>query len=149
MSILIHKEYYMRLDWSVLCRDFTVHGDGSLSLVRVFADTRLEVSVAESPPSRVTLSPEITLISHWFSESDGDRVRYPAVLRIVAPEDNQTLEEWQFAIDFLQSDSRLVVFQLDELTFTGDGRYEFHIEVQEFGEWNILSRNSLSVDNTL
>lgn len=139
----------MRLGWSVLCRDFTVHDDGSLSLERVFADTKLEVSVAEPPPSQVTLSPEIILISHWFSESDLDRERYPAVLRIVAPEDNQMLEEWHFAIDFMQSDSRLVVFQLEELTFVGDGRYEFHVEVLEFGEWNILSRNALFLGNTL
>lgn len=139
----------MRLGWSVLCRDFTVHDDGSLSLGRVFADTNLDVSVADPPPSPVTLNPEIILISHWFSESDRDRERYPAVLRIVAPEDNQVLEEWQFAIDFLQSDSRLVVFQLDELIFVGDGRYEFHVEVLEFGEWNILSRNSLFLGNTL
>ena len=139
----------MRLGWSVLCRDFESHEDGSLSLGRVFANTKLEVSVAVPPPSHVTLSPEIILISHWFSESDGNKERFPAVLRVVAPEDNQMLEEWQFAIDFSQSDSRLVVFQIDELTFVGDGRYEFHVEVLEFGEWSILSRNSLYVSNSI
>ena len=139
----------MRLGWSVLCRDFTVHDDGSLSLDRVYADSKLEVSVTEAPPTQVTLSPTIILISHWFAESDLDLKRYPSILRIVAPDDNQVLEEWHFSIDFFQSNSRLVVFQLDELTFVGGGRYEFHVEVLEFGEWHILSRNSIYVSNTL
>lgn len=138
----------MRLGWSVLCRGYTEHGDGSLSLERVFADSILEVSVTE-PPAQVSLSPAIILISHWFPETDLDLNRYPATLRIVAPEDNHILEEWRFSIDFFQSNSRLVVFQLDELTFVGNGLYEFHVEVLEYGEWNIISRNSLYVSNAV
>lgn len=139
----------MRLGWSVLCRGYTEHGDGSLSLARVFADSKLEVSVTEPPPTKVTLSPTIILISHWFAESDLDLERYPAILRILAPEDNQILEEWHFSIDFFQSNSRLVVFQLEELTFVGDGLYEFHVEALEYGEWSIISRNSLYVSKTV
>lgn len=33
--------------------------------------------------------------------------------------------------------------------FVGDGLYEFHIEVPEFGEWNIMSQNSLYVSDVL
>ena len=139
----------MRLNWSVLCRGFTEHGDGSLSLERVYANYKLEVSVTEPPPAHVTLSPAIILISHWFPESDLDQRRYPAILRIVAPEDNQILEEWHFSIDFLHTDFRLAIFQIEELTFVGDGLYEFHIEVLEYGEWNIISRNSLYVSKTV
>jgi len=139
----------MRLGWSVLCRDFIVHDDGSLSLERVYADSKLEVSVTEPPPTQVSLSPAIILISHWFPETDLDPRRYPAILRIVAPEDNQILEEWHFSIDFLHTDFRLAIFHIDELTFVGDGLYEFHIEVLEYGEWNIMSRNSLYVSNTV
>lgn len=139
----------MRLGWSVLCRGYTEHGDGSLSLERVFADSILEVSVTEPPPTHVSLSPAIILISHWFSESDLDLERYPAILRILAPEDNQILEVWHFSIDFFQSNSRLVVFQLDALSFVGDGLYEIHVEVLEYGEWNIISRNSLYVSKTV
>ncbi|MYD10227.1 MAG: hypothetical protein F4X02_09305 [Chloroflexi bacterium] len=139
----------MRLGWSVLCRGYTEHGDGSLSLERVFADARLEVSVAEPPPTQVSLSPAIILISHWYPETDLDLNRYPATLRIVAPEDNRILEEWQFSIDFLLADFRLAIFNIDELTFVGDGLYEFHIEVLEYGEWIIMSRNSIYVSKTV
>ena len=139
----------MRLGWSVLCRDYTLHEDGSLSLERVYADSKLEVSVTEPPPAQVSLSPAIILISHWFPETDLDLNRYPAILRIVAPEDNQILEEWHFSIDFLQTDFRLAIFHITELTFVGDGLYEFHIEVLEYGEWNIMSRNSLYVSKTV
>ena len=138
----------MRLGWSVLCRGFTVH-DGSLSLERVYADSKLEVSVAEPPPSQVTLSPTIILISHWFPETDLDLKLYPAILRIVAPEDNQILEEWRFSIDFLQTYFRLAIFHINELTFVGNGLYKFHIEVLEYGEWIIMSRNSLYESKTV
>ena len=52
---------------------------------------------------------------------------------MVAPEDNKTLEEWHFSIDFLHADFRLAIFHIGELTFVGDGLYEFHIEVLEYG----------------
>ncbi len=139
----------MRLGWSVLCRYFEAHDDGSLSLERVFADSVLGVAMAEPPPVQVDLRPSVILISHWFSESDLDKQRYPAVLRVLAPEDNQILDEWNFAIDLFQSDSSLAVFHVRELMFVGDGLYEFHIEVLEYGEWNIMSRNSLYVSNTI
>ena len=76
-------------------------------------------------------------------ESDLDKARYPALLRVLAPEDNQILAEWNFAIDFLYKSSNLTVFYFRELTFVGAGLYEFHIEILQFGEWNIMSRNSL------
>ena len=139
----------MRLGWSVLCRDFEAHDDGSLSLERVFADFVLGVSIAEPPPVQIDLHPSVILLSHWFSESDLDNKRYPAVLRVLAPEDNQILDEWSFAIDLFQSESRLSVFSLRELMFVGDGLYEFHVEVLEYGEWNIMSRNSLFVSSTV
>ena len=131
------------------CGDFEEHDDGSLSLKRVFADAVLRIEIPAPPPVQVPLSPMVMLISHWFSESDLDTYRYPAVLRIVAPGDNQILDEWSFAIDLMQTNSRLAVFQVSELMFVGDGMYEFHIEVLEFGEWNILSRNGLYVSDTL
>lgn len=40
-------------------------------------------------------------------------------------------------------------FQLNELDFVGAGLYEIHIEVLEFGEWNLLSRNSIYVSDAL
>ncbi|MDE2775559.1 MAG: hypothetical protein OXI77_06435 [Chloroflexota bacterium] len=67
----------------------------------------------------------------------------------MAPDDNLILEELHFSIDFFQSNSRLIVFQLDVLNFVGDDLYEFHIEVLEYGEWNIISRNSLFVSKTV
>ncbi len=139
----------MRLGWSVLCRDFEEHDDGSLSLERVFADSVLGVEISERPPVQVKLNPPVILISHWFAESDLDKLRYPAVLRLLAPGDNTILEEWSFSIDFFRSESALAVFGLSELMYVGDGLYEFHIEVLEYGEWNILSRNGLPVRNTL
>ena len=139
----------MRLSWSVLCRDYVTHEDGSIDLEQVFADSALGVAIAEQPPVQIRLQPPVLLISHWFKESDLDQLRYPALLRILAPEDNQILAEWNFAVDFFQSDSSLAVFGVEELTYVGDGLYEFHIEVLEFGEWNIRSRNSLYVSNVL
>ena len=75
--------------------------------------------------------------------------RYPAVLRVLAPDDNQILEEWSFAFDFLWNSSSLLVFRFHELMFVGEGLYEFHIDVQEFGEWVILAKNSLNVRDKL
>ena len=137
----------MRLGWSVLCRNFEVHDDGSISLERVFADSVLEIAVAEPPPVQVALNPPVLLVSHWFKESDLDNKIYPAVIRVLAPGDNMILAEWKFAIDLLLSDSSLTGFHVRDLEFVGDGLYEFHIEVLEFGEWNILSRNSLYISD--
>lgn len=135
----------MRLGWSVLCRDFDKHDDGSLSLERVFADSVLDIATVEPPPVQVALNPPVLLLSHWFKESELERNIYPAVLRVLAPGDNVILTEWNFAIDLLLSDSSLTVFQVRDLEFVGDGLYKFHIEVLEFGEWNIVSRNILYI----
>ncbi|MDE2819585.1 MAG: hypothetical protein OXN94_18310 [Chloroflexota bacterium] len=139
----------MRLGWSVLCRNFEMHDDGSLSIERVFADSILGIEITEPPPILVALNPTVILLSHWFKESDLDNKRYPAVLRILAPGDNEILAEWHFAIDLLQSDSSLSAFQIAELEFVGNGFYEFHIEVLEFGEWHIQTRNSLYIRNNV
>ncbi len=139
----------MRLGWSVLCRDFDQHDDGMLTLKQVFADSTLDIFPPSQPPIQVELNPMVILISYWFTESDLDKVRYPAVLRVLAPEDSQILTEWHFAIDFLYSASSLVVFRFHELTFVGEGLYEFHIEVPQFGEWTIMSQNSLYLSDML
>ena len=135
----------MRLGWSVLCRNYEVHDDGSISLERVFANSVLDIAIVEPPPVQVALNPPVLLLSHWFKESELDKSIYSAVLRVLAPGDNVILAEWNFAIDLLISDSSLTGFQVRDLEFVGDGRYEFHIEVLEFGEWNIVSRNSLYI----
>ncbi len=114
-----------------------------LTLRNVFADAKVDIESAAPPPFEVELNPAVILISYWFAESDLDKPRYPAVLRVLAPEDNHILAEWHFAIDFMHSTSSLTVFHLRELMFVGDGLYEFHIEVPQFGEWNIMSQNSL------
>ena len=137
----------MRLGWSVLCNDFEKHDDGTLTLMKVYTDTALEISMASPPPLNVAFNPPVILISYWFTESNLDKNRYPAVLRILAPGDNHILAEWNFAIDVLTSTSSLTIFHVNELMFVGAGLYEFHIEVLEFGEWNILSRNSLYVSD--
>ena len=139
----------MRLGWSVLCKDFEEHDDGTLTLIEVFADAALEISTPSPVPSNVSFDPPVLLISYWFSESDLDQKRYPALLRVLAPADNQILVEWNFAIDLLFSSSRLVIFHLDQLMFVGDGLYELHIEILEFGEWDIRSQNSLQVKSTV
>ena len=139
----------MRLGWSVLCRDFEQHEDGTVTLKEVFADAILRINLEEPPPLQATLNPPVIALSYWFRESELDKRRYPAVLRILSPEDNQTLAEWHFGIDFMLTDSRLTKFQLDELDFVGTGLYEIHIEVMEFGEWNLLSRNSIYVSDAL
>lgn len=139
----------MRLGWSVLCRNFEVHEDGSLSLERVFADSVLDIEISEPPPIQVALNPPFILLSHWFKESELDDKIYPALLRVLAPGDNTILAEWNFAIDLLQSHGRLTGFEVRDLEFVGDGLYEFHIEVLKFGEWNILSRNSLYISSRL
>jgi len=59
------------------------------------------------------------------------------------------LAEWDFAIDFLQSTSSLTVFHISDIMVVDAGLYEFHIEVKEYGEWNIVSRNSLYVNYTV
>ena len=139
----------MRLGWSVLCGDFERHEDGTLTLKRVFADTALAIPVPSIPPVPVTLDPPVILVSYCFTESESDKIRYPAVLRILAPGDNQILEEWDFAVDFLNSTSRLIVFHLSDVMFVVDGLYELHIEVLEFGEWNLVSRNSIYLRKTV
>ncbi len=139
----------MRLGWSVLCRDFEQHEDGTVTLKEVFADSVLRIEIAEPPPLQASLNPPVILLSYWFRESESDKRRYPAVLRILSPDDNQTLAEWHFGIDFMLSDGRFTRFQLDELEFVGAGLYELHIEVLEFGEWNLLSRNGILVSDTL
>lgn len=139
----------MRLGWSVLCKDFEVHDDDMITLKQVFADTILDFASPIPPSAEVEFTPPVVLVSYWFSESDVAHRRYPAVLRVLAPDDNQILEEWSFAFDFLQSASRLLVFRFRELMFVGDGPYEFHVEVPEFGEWVIKSRNSLYISDTL
>ena len=48
-------------------------------------------------------------------------------------------------IDFMYGRSSLTVFYFHELTFVGVGLYEFHIEVPQFGEWNIMTQNSLFI----
>lgn len=93
----------MRLGWSVLCKNFEEHDDGTLTLERVFADSVIEITSPKSPPAQVQLDPTVVLVSYWFKESELDKHRYPAVLRVLAPEDNQILEEWSFAIDFLRA----------------------------------------------
>ena len=137
----------MRLGWSVLCGDFEEQADGMVTLHNVFADAKMDINAAAPPPFEVTLDPAVILISYWFAESDLDKPRYPAVLRVLAPEDNHILTEWHFAIDFMYGSSSLTAFQFSELTFVGAGLYEFHIEVPQFGEWNIMSRNSLYLGN--
>ena len=139
----------MRLGWSVLCRDFERHDDGFVTLERVFAESILQIDISEAPPIHVSLNPTVFLVAHWFNESDHDTNRYPAVMRVLAPDDNRILAEWHFAIDLLFSSSSLTVFHISELEFVGTGLYEFHIEVLEYGEWNILTRNSLYVRNSL
>ena len=133
----------MRLGWSVLCREFEKHEGGMLTLHDVFADAKVDIDASSPPPIEVTLDPAVILISYWFTESDLDKPRYPAILRVLAPEDNHILAEWHFAIDFMFSGSSLTVFHFSDMTFVGAGLYEFHIEVPQFGEWNIMSQNSL------
>ena len=137
----------MRLGWSVLCRDFEIHEEGMITLRNVFADAKASISPTAPYPHEVELDPAVILISYWFAESHLDKARYPAVLRVLAPEDNEILAEWNFAIDFLHGRSSLTVFYIRELTFVGAGLYEFHVEVPQFGEWNIMSQNSLLVDD--
>lgn len=137
----------MRLGWSVLCRDYEHHEDGTVTLKEVFADAILRIDIEEPPPLQASLSPPVFLLSYWFIESDTDKRRYPAVLRMLSPDDNQTLAEWHFGIDFMLSDSRITEFQLDELEFVGAGLYEIHIEVLDFGEWHLVSRNSIYVSD--
>ena len=139
----------MRLGWSVLCNDFEKHDDGTLTLKRVFADTALEIPVPSIPPVHVTLDPPVILVSYYFTESELDKIRYPAVLRVLAPGDNQILAEWSFSVDFLDSTSRLTVFHFNDVMFVGDGFYELHVEVLEFGEWNIVSRNGIFLRKTV
>ncbi len=139
----------MRLGWSVLCRDFETHEDGTVTLKEVFADAMLRIDIEEPPPLRASLNPPVFLLSYWFRESASDKRRFPAALRIVSADDHQTLAEWRFGIDFLLSESHLMQFQLNELDFVGAGLYEIHIEVLEFGEWNLLSRNSIYVSDAL
>ena len=133
----------MRLGWSVLCGDFEKHEDGMLTLRNVFADAKLGITPSAPPPLEVALNPAVILISYWFTELDLDKHRYPAVLRVLAPEDNQILAEWNFSIDFLYRSSSLTVFYFRDLVFVGAGLYEFHIEAPQFGEWIIMSQNSL------
>lgn len=133
----------MRLGWSVLCRGFEQHDDGMITLQNVFAEAKIAITPPIPYPREVALNPAVILISYWFTESDLDKLRYPAVLRVLAPEDNQILTEWNFAIDFMYGRSSLTVFYFHELTFVGAGLYEFHIEVPQFGEWNIMTQNSL------
>ena len=135
----------MRLGWSVLCKDFETHDDGTITLRNTFADAKVDIEANAPRPLKVELAPAVILISYWFTESDLDLPRYPAVLRVLAPEDNQVLAEWNFALDFVYRRSNLKVFYFRELTFVGAGLYEFHIEVPQFGEWNIMSQNSLFV----
>ncbi len=139
----------MRLGWSVLCRDFDKREDGMLTLRNVFADARVSITPSFPPPLEVALNPAVILISYWFTESGLAKMRYPAVLRVLAPEDNQILDEWHFAIDFLYGRSSLKVFYFRELMFVGAGLYEFHIEIPQFGEWTIMSQNSLYVSDQL
>lgn len=139
----------MRLGWSVICGDIEQREDGMLNLFDVFADAKLGIITAGSPPLEVTLNPAVMLISYWFTESDLDKPRYPAVLRVLAPDDNQILAEWHFAIDFMYGSSSLTVISIQDLIFVGPGLYEFHIEIQQFGEWNIMSQNSLFVTDQL
>ena len=136
----------MRLGWSVLCRGYEEHDDGSMTLKNVFADSVLNVSPLDSPPVQVALRPTVVLVAYWFAESDSDRKRYPAILRVLAPGDNQILDEWSFAIDFLLSSNSVTVFAFTDMMFVGDGLYEFHIEVPEFGEWTIMSRSALYIN---
>jgi len=117
--------------------------------MRVFADTALNIPLLSQPPCNVELEPPVVLISYWFKESDSDNYRYPAVFRVLAPGDNHILAEWDFAIDFLQSTSSLTVFHISDIMVVDAGLYEFHIEVKEYGEWNIVSRNSLYVNYTV
>ncbi len=133
----------MRLGWSVLCNDFERHDDGTLTLERVFTDTALGIPLPSPPPVHVTLNPPVILVAFIFSESESDQSRYPAILRVLAPGDNHILAEWHFAVDLLTSSSSLTIFHLSDLIFVGDGLYEVHIEVQEFGEWTLVSRNSI------
>jgi len=139
----------MRLGWSVLCNDFERHDDGTLTLERVFTDTALGIPLLSPPPVHVTLNPPVVLVAYWYSESELDQGRYPAVLRVLAPADNQILTEWHFAIDLLSSTSNLTIFHLSDLIFVGDGMYEVHIDVQEFGEWSLVSRNSIFLRKTV
>ena len=136
----------MRLGWSVLCKDFEEHNDGMLTLTNVFAEAKVSIT---PPTLLIELDPPIILISYWFTESELDMHRYPAILRVLAPEDDQILAEWRFSIDFVLKNSRLMVFYFRELTFSGAGFYEFHVEVLQYGEWNIMSQNSLYLDNKL
>lgn len=139
----------MRLGWSVLCNDLERHDDGTVTLERVFMDTALGIQLSSLPPVQVTLNPPVTLVSYWFSESKMDQSRYPAVLRVLAPGDNHILAEWHFAVDLLGSTSSLTIFHLVDLTFVGDGLYEVHIDVQEFGEWSLVSRNTIFLRKTV
>ena len=145
----MEQKKLMRLGWSVLCNDFEKHDDDSLTLKHVFTDAALGVSVPATLPYQAVLQPPVILISFWFTESDLDQNRYPAVLRLLAPGDNQILDEWHFAIDFLYRGTSLTVFYFRELMFVGAGLYEFHIEIPQFGEWTIMAQNSLYVSDQL
>ena len=135
----------MRLGWSVICRGFERHDNGTLTLQNAFADTILTLSIPQSPPVQVPLRPSIFLVSYWFIESDAEKRNYSAVLRILAPGDNHELLSLDFDIDLSELPNKLVTINFAELLFVGNGLYEFHVEVIGFGSWEVTSQNSVYI----
>jgi len=135
----------MRLGWSVLCRDYGRLVDGAVVLHKVFADTRLTLSLPQHGPLVVPLDPPFALVSYWYRESDAESRLYPAILRVSAPGDNRIIGEMRFDIDLRQSNSRFASFQFRRFNYVSDGLYEFQIEVPEFADWDVTSHNSVYI----
>ena len=116
----------------------------SLTLEQVFADSKIEIVPSpESPYLTSNLESrrsflDFTIGSQSRTWTSPDIPLYCVCWR---PKTIKYWTEWNFAIDFPVNRLQLLCTGFlfpNELTFVGDGLYEFHIEVPEFGEWIIM-----------
>lgn len=137
----------IRIDSSVLCRDFVIHPDGELTLWRVFSEINIDTELPEPSHFTLILNPPVWLISSWHIEEAADMKLYTAIARWLAPKDHRVLRETSFELDFREAFRYVYRLQIGELDFVGEGHYEYHIEIAGDGGWGEISRNSLFINN--
>jgi len=139
----------VRNNWSVICRGHERNERGAITLHEVVSELNFFEPLPDGDHLILPLTPSLWLISQWHVEDAVNQKVYPAVARWLWAADNEILRQTEFELDFRRRRSIRTFFEITELDFLGEGQYEYHIAVQEFGEWEVKSWNIVLVANNV
>ena len=139
----------VRNNWSVICRGHERNERGAVTLHEVSSKLNFFDPLPDGDQLVLPLTPSLWLTSQWHIEDSVNQKVYPAVARWLWAADNEILRETEFELGFRRRMSVRTFLEITELDFVGEGQYEYHIAVQEFGEWEVKSWNIMLVSNRI